>query len=288
MDELGFYGLSFSEHIAVPSGEAAKAIGDTWPDVLVLAAWLAGQTERLRLVDYCLVVPYRNPVVLAKQIATLDAVSGGRTQICVGAGWFEEEFSILGVPFEDRGGRLDEYLAAMIELWTSDHPTYKGKYVSFDDVLFAPRPVQKPHPTLLVAGSGKRVLNRALELGLGWAPMVGTVDELRRDISWLKEQSAARGNDPASLEFMYNLQVGQGDDAVKEAYAHSGTEGDEQPSTGDTDNLTQTAIDTLREYADAGITQMMLIFGWHKADDYIENLEWLARDVIPQVKDGAK
>jgi probable F420-dependent oxidoreductase len=288
MDELGFYGMSFADHVALPAGETAEQIGANWPDTLIMATYFAAITRKLRFVYYAMVVPYRNPVVLAKQIATLDRFSGGRSEFAVGAGWFKDEFDLVGAEFADRGTRLDEYIAAMRTLWSSDQATYRGRYVSFEKVLFEPKPVQRPGPPILIAGSGRRPLARVLETGDGWAPMVGSVDELRRDIGYLRSERKARGQDPDSMKFMYSVQIAEGDAAVRKSFAHAGSEGDIHASTGSSGDLTAQTVETLNEYASAGITQMLLVFGWETADDYIANLEWLAADVMPKVSGSSK
>src|SRR5258706_11078921 len=101
-DKLGFYGLQFSDHVVMPVVPGMAPIGDVWPDNLILASHFAAQTTQLRFVFYVIIVPLRNPVHLAKQVATLDAVSGGRVVFGVGSGWLEEEFDVLGVPFAER------------------------------------------------------------------------------------------------------------------------------------------------------------------------------------------
>ena len=285
MDSLGFHGLSLSEHIAVPLVDDQSSIGDSWPDVLVLASYFAGQTSRLRFLFYAMVAPYRNPVILAKQIATLDQVSGGRTMFTFASGWLDGEFDALGVPMQDRGERLDEYIRAMQELWTSDRPSFAGKYVSFSDIVFEPKCVQQPHPPLLIGGSGRRPLDRVLELGDGWAPMLGSADDLGRDIAQLRLRAAERGRNPDDLKFMFSVQVGEGDETVQATFRHVGDE--EMVVTGGSDR-TATAVSTLQTYADRGVTHMMLVFGWETADDYIANLEWLAADVVPQVAQVAR
>jgi probable F420-dependent oxidoreductase len=108
-----------------------------------------------------LIVPYRNPVVTAKMVSSLDALSGGRVILGVGAGWLAEESAALGVPFAERGPMTDEYLAAMRELWTSPAPSFAGKYTQFSGLKFEPKPVQQPHPPIVVGGGGQKLLTLA-------------------------------------------------------------------------------------------------------------------------------
>ncbi len=165
------------------------------------------------------VLPYHPPIQYAKQLATLDVVSKGRLILGVGTGWFEEEFERLGLPFADRGAMTDEYLRAMIELWTSDRPAFSGKYVSFQDVTFLPKPVQKPHMPIFVGGTGTRPAHRTAELGAGWHPMVGTFEERAAFFQRVKQLTAERGRDPEALWFTGNVDLSL-DPATQQATRH--------------------------------------------------------------------
>jgi probable F420-dependent oxidoreductase len=280
MDELRFQGVSFSDHVAVPIEDGASPIGDSWPDALIYAAYVAGQTTRLRLFFYALVVPLRNPVTLAKQIATLDQLSAGRTTFALASGWLEEEFSAVGVPFDDRGARLDEYVMAMKALWTQESPTFNGKYVSLSNVVFEPKCYQRPHPPLLIGGSGRRPLERVLTLGDGWAPMSGSLEDLERDIRVLKESAATRGVSSSRWRFMFSAQLDQGDSAVSRAFKHVG---DQQMTTAGSGDRTYEAVKLLTSFQEIGITDLLVVFGWDSPATYMNQLEWLANDVMPLV-----
>ncbi len=275
-DRLGIHGLSFADHVVAPIHEDRPAIGDCWYDNITLASHLAALTERIRFYFYALIVPYRNPVILAKQIATLDTLSHGRTTLTVAAGWYEEEFEALGVPFENRGERLDEYIQAMKTLWTEPNPEYKGAYVSFSNLAFLPKCAQEPHVPMLIGGSGPRPLRRVVAEGDGWAPMLGTPEEIKESVAWIGEHSEA--TEP--LPVMFSLQVGDGDDFVKGAFKHAG--GEEAPSSEESVNKTRAAIEALRTYAEAGVTHMLVVFGWETAGHYKEALRWLAEEVVPE------
>ena len=180
-EHAGFDFISVNDHLIVPAtlGSAYPYTqGGAWSaarhghcvDVITALAFLAGVTERLRLLASVLVVPHRNPIVAAKMLATLDVLSEGRLIIGVGAGWMVEEFRLLGAPFEDRGRATDEYLEAFKALWTEDKPAYSGKHVAFSDVVFAPKPMQKPHPPIWVGGESAAALRRTAKLGDAWYP----------------------------------------------------------------------------------------------------------------------
>ena len=178
--------------MVVPDANVDR-IGAGIYDPLVTLAVAAGATSRVRLGTTVLIVPYRNPVVTAKMVSTLDALSGGRVILGVGAGWLAEESAALGVPFAERGPMTDEYLAAMRELWTSPAPSFAGKYTQFGGLQFEPKPVQKPHPPIWVGGHGRASLRRAAEIGAAWHPINRSADELRAGRDELARLCAARG-----------------------------------------------------------------------------------------------
>ncbi len=169
-EQLGYDSVWVSDHVVVPDANVDR-IGAGIFDPLVTLAVAAGATSRVRLGTTVLIVPYRNPVVTAKMVSSLDALSGGRVVLGVGAGWLAEESAALGVPFAERGAMTDEYLAAMRELWTSPAPSFAGKYTRFSGLKFEPKPVQQPHPPIWVGGHGRASLRRAAEIGAAWHPI---------------------------------------------------------------------------------------------------------------------
>src|ERR1700722_20077902 len=132
-DELGFDSIAVPEHIVMPA-EMVELMGPFWTRALTVMAFVAGATSRLIVDSSVIVLPYHDPVVFAKAVSTLDFLSGGRVRISIGVGHAEREFEALGIPFHERGAMTDEYLAAMIELWTSDKPDFHGHYVNFERI----------------------------------------------------------------------------------------------------------------------------------------------------------
>ena len=180
-EKAGFDFMSVNDHLIVPAKLGSPypyTQGGVWSaaghghcfEMITALGFLAGCTERLRLLTSVMVVPHRPAVLTAKMIATLDVLSEGRVILGVGAGWMREEFRLIGAPFEDRGRATDEYIEAFKELWTKETSTYRGRHVSFEDAVFAPKPVQKPHPPIWVGGESQAALRRTARLGDAWYP----------------------------------------------------------------------------------------------------------------------
>jgi probable F420-dependent oxidoreductase len=223
-ERVGFDFLSVSDHLVVPAdlqsaypytvgGLFGASEGGHCFDQLATIAFLAGCTERLRLLTSVMVVPHRPAVLAAKMLATIDVLSNGRLIIGAGAGWMKEEFALLGVPFEDRGNRTDEFLAAFRELWTKDQPSYRGKHVHFSDLLFFPKPLQKPHPPLWIGGESPGALRRTIRFGDAWYPgnnsqtkPLDTPQRLAAGIADLRRASETAGRDPATIDLALLVQ----------------------------------------------------------------------------------
>jgi len=210
-EAAGYESLWTVEHVVVPqgyqsaypyskSGRMAGGVEDfAIPDPLVWLAFAAAATSRIRLATGVLILPQRNPVVLAKEVATLDVLSGGRFILGVGAGWLEEEFRALGAPFADRGDRVDEYVAAMRALWSQEVASFQGEFVSFADVFLRPRPVGGSVP-IVIGGHSRRAARRAGELGDGFYPASAAVDELPGLVAFARQTAERAGRDPDALE----------------------------------------------------------------------------------------
>ncbi|HSR79697.1 MAG TPA: TIGR03619 family F420-dependent LLM class oxidoreductase, partial [Hyphomicrobiaceae bacterium] len=181
-ERLGFGFISVNDHIIVPrdiasrypyseSGEWAAAAAGECLEQLSTLAFLAGRTERVRLLTSVMVVPQRQPVLAAKMLATVDVLSAGRLIVGCGVGWLQKEFEALGAPpFVERGRATDEFLNAFKVLWTDEAPKLQGRHVNVDNIMFAPKPVTKPHPPIWIGGEGPQALGRVVRLGDGWYP----------------------------------------------------------------------------------------------------------------------
>jgi probable F420-dependent oxidoreductase len=217
-EELGYHYATFSDHVVIPT-----SIGSTYPysatgefttvgtgernEQLIELAFVAARTSKLRLVTSVMVVPHRPAVLAAKQLATIDVMSGGRVTLGIGAGWMKEEFEALGLPaFAERGKVTDEYVAAFRELWSNERPRFAGAYVKFDNITFAPKPTQKPSIPIWVGGESGPALRRTAKYGDAWYP-IGTnpafpLDSLKRfsaGIERLAKLTKEAGRDPKSV-----------------------------------------------------------------------------------------
>jgi probable F420-dependent oxidoreductase len=211
----GFDSLWTVEHVVVPSGyesqypydPSGKMAGGAevfdLPDPLIWLTWAAAHTERIRLATGVLVLPQRNVVVTAKEIATLDHLSTGRVTLGVGVGWLAEEFAALGVPFRERGARMDEYIDVMRELWSPSGDPEKssvdGRFVAFSDCIMRPRPTNGTVP-IVIGGHSLAAARRAGRRGDGFFPGGGTIEELSEMFAVVRAEAEAAGRDPDAIE----------------------------------------------------------------------------------------
>jgi probable F420-dependent oxidoreductase len=173
LERLGFYGCCVTDHPA-PTGRWLDAGGHVAQDPFTLLAFVAAATRTLRLQTGILVLPYRNPFITARAVATLDLLSRGRVVLGVGAGYLKGEYRALGVDFDKRNELMDEYIAAMKAAWTNHEFTFQGTGYQALGNRILPLPVQKPHPPILVGGNSKLAMRRAAEIGDGWWPFLNT------------------------------------------------------------------------------------------------------------------
>jgi probable F420-dependent oxidoreductase len=166
-EELGYDIIGIPEHLAVPPAHIENT-GSFWFHSVAAMAAFAGATSKIRLNSCVTILPFQHPIVMAKALATADWMSGGRVNVTFGLGSIEQEYDYLGVPFRGRGARADEYLDAMIALWTQDRPSFEGEFVRFKDVGFDPKPVQKPYLPIWIGGDSDAALHRAAKYGSGW------------------------------------------------------------------------------------------------------------------------
>ena len=258
-----------------PSGESMEQ--------LTLLSFLAGQTTSIRLATSVIIVPHRNPLVAAKALATLDVLSNGRLVVGVGVGWMREEFEALGLPpFEERGAVTDEYIRAFKELWTSDDPSFEGKYVKFDNISFLPKPVQKPHPPIWVGGESRPALRRTAELADGWYPLgsnptypMGTPEQLKAGLARLAAYARRFNRDPAEIEVIYRTHQFQLE------RNGGGSSGERTLFVGAAGEIAS----DIRQYEQIGVGSLVFDFVRQTQDmgEVLERMEEFATEVWPQV-----
>ena len=269
-EDLGYDHVWVSDHIILPKKVdsfypyAADGVATFRPDEpyyepLAALNFIAGCTQRVRLGTHVLIIPYRNPVLTAKILSTLDVLSGGRVILGAGVGWMEEEFELLDAPpFAERGAVTNEYLRAFIELWTKDNPKFEGKYVNFSDITFLPKPVQKPYPPIWIGGQSKPAIRRAAQIGDCWHP-VGAIpaaplepEELAENLVLLRDYAEKAGRDPSKIQV-----------SVKAPLYDSGhSSGPRRRFSGSPDEVRQ----DVQTYSDVGVTH--LIFDFRTADPH--------------------
>ena len=213
---MGFASLWLPDHVVVfeeyapnysysESGLPPFASRQGWFDPMYGLAAMAATTSRVRLGTNCLILPQRNPVLLAKEVAALDHLSGGRVSLGVGLGWCPEEFAALGVPFERRGARADDYIRAMTALWTDEVATYDGEFVSFTNAVQLPKPVQQPRPPIIIGGQTRAACRRAARMGDGWSSWLLPEDQIAATLQALDEECEQEGRDPNSLRRSHTI-----------------------------------------------------------------------------------
>jgi len=208
-EALGFESLWCAEHPIMPVHTTSRFPGSTdgivpesyshFVDPFIALARASGATTTLKLGTGITLVPERNPLLLAKEISTLDLFSGGRFLFGIGAGWLREETELMGGDFDHRWSQVRESILAMKELWTKTEAEFHGKYYDFPPVYSYPKPAQKPHPPVILGGGAKNVLQRIVAWGDGWLPNRITPDELRQNRATLETLAREAGRDPSSI-----------------------------------------------------------------------------------------
>lgn len=197
-ETAGFDSLWAGEHHVLATSSTRIPATTRILNPLVTLTYLAAHTRTVRLGTGILLLPQHQPLILAKELASLDVLSGGRLMVGIGVGWAEEEFEALGVPYHERGARADEYLAAIRAIWSDETPDYHGRYISFKDVRAYPHPLQQPNPPIITGGRASAVLRRTAEQANGWYGFALDLDETANLLAQLREATNLYHR-PASL-----------------------------------------------------------------------------------------
>jgi probable F420-dependent oxidoreductase len=259
--------LWVSDHVIFPRTATGSYPGGRFPHppdkpylepVVVLSA-AAAVTTRARLGASVFILGHRHPVVMAKMLTSIDALSGGRLICGVGVGWWKEELEILGAPFTRRGRQADEALRVFKALWTQDDPAFEGEFFRFRNLGFAPKPVQKPHPPIWVGGDSPGAFRRVVALGDGWHATSKTPEQLREALGRLRAVADKAGRQMSTITL--SLRFGLGDDLLGKG--------------------AQAVIDVLGEYQRLGLTHVLLEFRRDDLGRMLEILDFVTTRVRP-------
>ncbi|TMA80847.1 MAG: LLM class F420-dependent oxidoreductase [Deltaproteobacteria bacterium] len=285
-EALGFYCLTLADHIVVPRDISVPypyTVDGKYPgagyhlETLTTMGFLAGATKRIRFATSVMIAPYRNPIITAKMLSSLDVLSNGRVIVGLGVGWMKEEFeSLQAPPFEDRGKVTDEYIKALRELWTSDNPSFNGKYCNFSNIVFMPKPVQKPAIPIWIGGHSKHAIRRAGQLGDGWHPIGGVPtiplepDDVKKDMGTLAEHAQKAGRDPKTIRVALKGSLFDKEKKI---------EGRRRRFMGTAEEIAS----DIREYRAAGVDTIIFDVRRPNITETLERMEWMAKEVFPQV-----
>jgi probable F420-dependent oxidoreductase len=283
-EDLGYDHVWVSDHIILPKKVdsfypyAADGVATFKPDEpyyepLAALNFIAGCTQRIRLGTHVLIIPYRNPVLTAKILSTLDVLSGGRLILGAGVGWMEEEFKAMGLDtYKERGAVTDEYLQIYKELWTKEDASFDGKYYQISDTGFEPKPVQKPHPPIWIGGHSGPAVRRAAKYGDGWMPIglrppaILEPEELAGKIARLRKLTVEAGRPEDAVSLTFSTGVVFNDAAGSSRAWMQG-------------NPEQIASD-LRQYQNLGVSNFIINFEGGRVPELQENMERFSREVM--------
>jgi probable F420-dependent oxidoreductase len=287
-EDLGFDSVWVSDHVVIPERIASTypyspdGVFHSGPSTPVLEplsalAYLAGCTRRIRLGTHVLILPYRNPVLTAKIVTTLDNLSGGRIDLGVGVGWMREEFAALGHDnlYERRGAVTDEQMRVMRALWTEELPSFEGEFYRFGPLGAAPRPIQQPHPPLWIGGHTPLALRRVARHGDGWLPIGARPpadlppDEIAAGIARIRAEAQRVGRDPSRIQIGFSTSVNLGGERDEG--------GQRRPFQGTPDDVRA----DLERYRQVGVERFVVNFGAAPAAEYERRLRQFVEQVQP-------
>jgi probable F420-dependent oxidoreductase len=267
-EQLGYGMVCVPEHYVMPA-EHRDLSGPFYLNGAVGMAAYAGATERIRVNSCISILPLQNPIATAKQLATMDWLSGGRVTITWAVGWVEREFALMGVDFYKRGEIAEEYTRAIIELWTSPDPRFEGKYVSFKDILFEPRCVQTPHVPIWFGGDADAVLRRTARHATGWFPFLTKPEQLAERIDFIRSQADYNGKLADVFYGFSTTRMGEGHVPIDDPKARPG-------------QTKQEIIDRLSWFKELGVTWSGIpIPQCSGIEEYFDYTQWVAEEIMP-------
>ena len=270
-EKLGYAMISVPEHHIVPRTHVDLS-GPHYLSAYAGMSYFAGATETIRVNSCIAILPVQHPIVTAKALATMDWLSSGRVTVTFAVGWLKEEFELLGVPFHERGRMADEYLQAIIALWTQDNPEFEGQYVSFRDVAFEPKPFQKPHLPIWMGGDAEAVLKRIARHAVGWWPFLTKPEQIPAAIEFIKSQPDYHGQLQDVMYGFATSRVGEGHQVLDDPRARPGMSKAE-------------IIDRLSWFKQLGVTISSVPIPMVKTiAEYYDYTQWVAEEIMPAVR----
>ena len=271
-EELGFDALFVNDHVIVDDSPRSEPWRNVYDPLMVLS-YVAARTSKILLGTSVLIMPYRNPIVTAKMIATLDQMSGGRAIAGIGAGWSEAEYDALGVPYHERGARTNEYLRLWKACWEPGPTTFQGRFFSFDAMHVNPKPLQQPHPPIWIGGSGQPSLRRAARHAEVWQPTPTSLPDLKANQAYLHDFSAEIGREPPRTRMSFRVNFSN--------ITGSSSSGDRPTGQGAPE---QVASDMKRYRQEAGLEEFQINFnGSGSLQNLLDSMDVLVEEVIPKV-----
>ncbi len=287
-EEVGFSSVAVADHIVVPTaiesaypytvGGEFLSKGDAM-EQLSLMAFVAGASESLRIISSVMIVPHRNPVLVAKALATSDVLSEGRITVGVGVGWMAEEFEALDAPdFKKRGAVTDEYIRIWKKLWTGEAVSHESDFYSFKELYCQPAPLQNPHPPIWIGGHSAPALRRVARLADGWHPVGATAasplppSEMRQKLAQLKELTEAEGRDFDALTISYKAPIYDGGVPPKGEARRLFTGGP------------LAALDDIAEMADVGVEELIFDFRGETIEASLAAMRRFGEEIMGNVR----
>lgn len=274
-EQLGYDSIWVMDHLFNNGYIRERLDGKPYYSPLATLSYLSATTKTVTLGTSVLVLPYHNPIELAKYTATLDQMSGGRVTLGVGVGAMTEEFDALGIPIKQRGSLTNECIAIMKELWANDDPSYHSRRWNFADLKFSPKPVQKPNIPIWVGGASPGALKRTATMGDGWHPSGVAAENYSISRREIQELAKAAGRDPEALTWSARVEV----------EAHGAPSSDRAASRarisgGDVDQM----IAGIAAYQTAGVEHIVLALNTGEVSRITELMETIAQRVIPEFR----
>jgi len=256
-EEAGFESVWTGEHVILPDPQAPPSpVPANYPmlDPAIALAFVAAHTTKIRLGTGIIILPQRNPVVLAKELASTDVLSNGRLIFGIGVGYLKPEFDAIGAPFDHKGARSEEWLAAMIALWSMPQPEFSGRWVKFKGVNAMPRPVQQPHPEIVFGGHTMEAYSRAARLAKGWYGFAQDLDGTAKCVEGLKAACKAAGRrfEDVEVSITPNARV-------------------------------KVDRDTAKRYADLGVSRLILLQRGTDEGELLKGVSEVERELIGKV-----